>query len=454
MALSGLEIYKKLPKTNCGDCGVPTCLAFAMKLASGQEELGKCPHVSEEAKAELAESSAPPIRKVTIGSGEHAISIGEETVAFRHEKKFENPTGIAIQVSDDMADADIDRIVDDLNKIEFERIGLILSADIIAIKGTDAAKFKSLVEKIISKTTKAVILIAEDINVMTAGIEAAKDKKPLVFGANKDNYEAFGKLAKENNLPLGVTGSNLDEVAEIAEKLVDAGNKELVIDTGASDIGTCLKDQVAIRRIALAKKNKGLGFPTICFANRMSDSLADQTACASIMIAKYAGIAVLGDIDIPSIYTLTVQRMNVFTDPQRPMTVDQGIYEIGTPDENSPVLVTTNFSLTYFIVSSEIESSRVPTWLAVHDSEGLSVLTAWAAGKFVPENIAPFIQKSGIKDKVKHNKIVIPGYVAQISGELEDELGDWKVTVGPREAGDLPQFLKTWSPEKQTADVK
>lgn len=455
MALSGLEIYKKLPKTNCGDCGVPTCLAFAMKLASGQAELDKCPHVSEEAKAELAQSSAPSIRKVTIGTGEHAVSIGEETVAFRHEKKFENPTGIAVMVTDDMSESDVDRIIDELNKIEFERIGMILSADLVVIKGGDAGKFKALVEKVVSKTNKAPVLVADDVSVMTAAVEAIKDKRPLVFGANKDNYEAFGKLALENNLPIGVTGSNIEEVAEVAEKLVTEGHKELVIDTGASDIATALKDQVSIRRISLAKKHKGLGFPTICFTNRMSEKLDEQATFASVLIPKYAGIVVLSDIDIPTIYTLTVERMNIFTDPQRPMTVEQGIYEIGTPDENSPVLVTTNFSLTYFIVSSEVESSRVGVWLAVHDSEGLSVLTAWAAGKFVPENIAPFIKKSGIKEKIKHNKIIIPGYVAQISGELEDELSEWKVIVGPREAGDVPQFLKTWSPaeaEKQTVD--
>lgn len=455
MALSGLDIYKKLPKTNCGDCGVPTCLAFAMKLAGNQAEIDACPHVTEEAKAELSESSAPPIRSVSIGAGEHAIKIGEETVMYRHEKRFENPTGIALLISDDMSDEQVDSQISDLNQIEFERIGLVFSTDLVVLKSTaDSAKFSALVEKVSKATEKALVLDSADPATMEAALKIVASKKPLIYAATKDNWEAMAKLANDNNCPLAVKGANIDEAADVAGKLVDAGHKELVIDSGSRDLNAILADQVNSRRLALKKKFKPLGFPTIVFASEAaSENPMFENIVAATFIAKYAGIVVLSKIEAATLYPLLVERMNIFTDPQRPMTVEQGIYEINNPTADSPVLVTTNFSLTYFIVSSEIESSRVPTWLCIHDSEGLSVLTAWAAGKFVPENIAGFLKKSGIAEKVNHRKLSIPGYVAQISGELEDEMGDWKIEVGPREAADLPAYLKIWSPEKQETKV-
>ncbi|RJQ32561.1 MAG: acetyl-CoA decarbonylase/synthase complex subunit gamma [Actinobacteria bacterium] len=455
MALSGLDIYKKLPKTNCGDCGVPTCLAFAMKLAQGQAELDTCPHVSEEAKSELMESSAPPIRSASIGLGEHAVKIGEETVMYRHEKRFENQTALALLLSDDMDDDEINKKLENITKIEFERIGLMLSADLVAIRATsDAAKFSALVEKVSKATEKGIILVSEDPAIMQAGLKVVADKKPLIYAATIDNWEKMAELAKANNCPLAIKGANLDEAADVSAKLTDAGYKELVIDSGARDIKGILADQVNSRRLALKKTFRPLGYPTIVFANEVSDDVAMQNMVASTLIAKYAGIVVLSELDAATLYPLMVERMNIFTDPQRPMTVEEGIYEVNNPTAESPVLVTTNFSLTYFILSSEVEGSRVPTWICIHDSEGLSVLTAWAAGKFVPENIAPFLKKSGIADKVNHKKLVIPGYVAQISGELEDEMGDWSVVVGPREAGDVPQFLKTWSPAGEKEESK
>ncbi len=451
MALSGLEIYKKLPKTNCGECGVPTCLAFAMKLAANQVELAKCPHVSEEAKSELAESSAPPIRGINIGAADNAFKIGEENVLFRHEKRFENPTGIAVLLNDD--DANFNAKLDSALGFNIDRIGLVLAADAIAVKASDPAKFAAAVEKVASKTQKAVILVSEDPAAIEAAIDKVADRKPLIASATASNWEKMAQIAKDKGASLVVKGTNLDEAAELTEKISAAGVADLVIDSGARTLSGALADQVNTRRLALKKKFKALGYPTIIMANEMADNVVTETSYAATFIAKYGSLVVVSSAAAESLYPLAVERMNIFTDPQRPMMVDEGIYEINDPGPDSPVLVTTNFSLTYFIVSSEIEASRVGVYLAIHNSEGLSVLTAWAAGKFVSENIAPFIQKSGIFDKVNHNKLLIPGYVAQMSGELESELDGINVQVGPREAGDLPQFLKAWNPAKDNVVV-
>ena len=450
MALTGIEIFKKLPKTNCGECGVPTCLAFAMKLAAGQAELSACPYVSEEAKAALEEASAPPIRPVVIGTGDKALKIGGETVMFRHEKRFVNPTGIAVLVTDKMNEAEVDKRLKKLNELKFERVGLILQADLVAVKGEsgDPAQFETLVKKVQEKLDgKGMVLMSEDPKVLSAGAKACADRKPLLYAATKANADAMAGLAKEISAPLAVKGNSLDELAELTTKLTAAGLKDLVLDSGARTPKKLLEDQIIMRRAALMKKFRPLGFPTITFPCAMTTDPMKETLLASMLVAKYGGIVVLSDLEGHSLFPLLLERMNIYTDPQRPMATTEGIYEIGGPGENSPVLITSNFSLTYFIVSGEIEGSRIPSWLLVKDTEGLSVMTAWAAGKFGADVIAPFVKKCGIADKVKHRKLIIPGYAAVISGELEEELPDWQVLIGPREAGHIPAYLRMWKPE-------
>ncbi len=450
MALTGIEIFKKLPKTNCAECGVPTCLAFAMKLAAGQAELSACPYVSEEAKAALEEASAPPIRPVVIGTGDKALKIGGETVMFRHEKRFVNPTGIAVLVTDKMNEAEVDKRLKKLNELKFERVGLILQADLVAVKGEsgDPAQFETLVKKVKEKLDgKGMVLMSEDPKVLSAGAKACADRKPLLYAATKANADAMAGLAKEISAPLAVKGNSLDELAELTTKLTAAGLKDLVLDSGARTPKKLLEDQIIMRRAALMKKFRPLGFPTITFPCEMTTDPMKETLLASMLVAKYGGIVVLSDLEGHSLFPLLLERMNIYTDPQRPMATTQGIYEIGGPNENSPVLITSNFSLTYFIVSGEIEGSRTPSWLLVKDTEGLSVMTAWAAGKFGADVIGPFVKKCGIADKVKHRKLIIPGYAAVISGELEEELPDWQVMIGPRDAGHIPAFLKMWKAE-------
>jgi len=446
MPLTGIQIFKLLPKTNCGDCGVPTCLAFAMNLAAGKAELVACPHVSEEAKAQLQEASAPPIRPVTIGTGERAVKVGGETVMFRHEKRFENPPGLAVLIKDTMEDSEVDGRLQRFKQFEYERVGLTLRPEMIAIKSEsgDAGKFANLVDKVTKNSDASIILMSDNADILAAGVKACADRKPLIYAASKDNLDSVASLAKDNSCPLAVRASGLEELAELTEELNKAGINDIVVDSGSRGIRQAFEDQVIIRNAALAKKFKPLGFPTIVLPCEMTDDPMKEAVIASVFIAKYGGIIVLSDFQGESLFPLLVERLNIYTDPQRPLATTQGIYEIGNPDENSPVLVTTNFSLTYFIVSGEIESSKVPSYLLVMDTEGLSVMTAWAAGKFVADLIGPFVKKSGIEDKVKHRKLVIPGYAAAESGGLEEELPGWEIMIGPRDGSLIPAYLKAW----------
>jgi len=444
MGLTGIQIFKLLPKTNCGECGVPTCLAFAMNLAAAKAELDSCPYVSDEAKEKLSEASAPPIRQVAIGAGVRAFKIGGETVMFRHEKTFFNPAGIAALVKSDMDGGALDRKLKAWNAFQYERVGLNLRPELVALKDVNGkgAAFAAAAKKIAEESEFNLVLMTDNVDVMKAAVEGCAFKKPLLYAATAQNAEAMGKLAKEKGLPLAVKADSVQNLVALTDKLTAMGLKDLVLDSGARDPKQVLQDQVAMRRAPLKAGNRSLGFPTIAFPCEMANNLDMETVLAAMLIAKYAGIVVLSDFKGESLFPLLLERLNIFTDPQRPMTVTQGIYEIGAPNENSPVCITTNFSLTYFIVSGEIEGSRVPTWLLIMDTEGLSVMTAWAAGKFSGDAVASFVKKSGIADKVAHKKIIIPGYAASISGDMEEELPGWEVIIGPRDASLIPKFLK------------
>jgi acetyl-CoA decarbonylase/synthase complex subunit gamma len=445
MALTGIQIFKLLPKTNCKECGVPTCLAFAMNLASGKAELDQCPYVSDEAREKLAEASAPPIRPVKIGKGVRAFTVGGETVLCRHEKTFYNPTAFGALVSSDMADADLDAKLKAWNALQFERVGLNLRPQLIALKDAngDADAFAKKAKTIAENSEFNLVLMTENIDVMKAGVEAAGFKRPLLYGATADNADDFGALAKENDLPLAVKADSAEALIPVTEKLIGMGLKDLVIDPGSREIKKSFEDMVAIRRAALKNGNRSLGFPTIVFPCEMASNVDMETLIAAMYVSKYGAIVIMSDFSGENLFPLLLERLNIFTDPQRPMTVTEGIYPIGDPDENAPVMVTTNFALTYFIVSGEIEGSRVPSYLLIKDSEGLSVMTAWAAGKFAGDDVGIFVKKSGIADKVKTRELIIPGYAAAIAGDVEEELPDWTITVGPREAAHIPGFLKS-----------
>ncbi len=444
MGLTGIQIFKMLPQTNCKECGAATCLAFAMNLAAGKAELDQCPYISDEAREKLAEASAPPIRPVKLGKGVRARTVGGETVEYRHEKTFYNPTVLAATVASDIGEDELKNKLKVWNAFQYERVGLNLRPEMVALKDVNGDKdaFASRAKLIAEESEFNLILMTEDKDVMAAGIEACGFKRPLLYAATEANVEEFGNLAKENNLPLAVKAQSIDALIPLTEKLMGMGLKDLVIDSGAREVKKAFEDQVALRRAALRQKNRAVGFPTIVFPCEMASNLDMEALIGTMFIAKYGSIVVFSDFTTELLFPLLLARLNIYTDPQRPMTVTEGIYEIGKPDENSPVLVTSNFALTYFIVSGEVESSKVPSWLLIKDTEGLSVLTAWAAGKFSGDDVGIFVKKSGIADKVKHKELIIPGYAAAIVGELEEELPDWKIIVGPREAAHLPAFLK------------
>lgn len=444
MALTGIQIFKLLPKTNCKECGVPTCLAFAMNLASGKAELDNCPYVSDEAREQLAEASAPPIRPVRIGKGVRAATAGGETVQYRHEKTFYNPTLLAATIQSDIAESDLETKLKAWNAFQFERVGLNLRPELVALKDVNGDKdaFANAAKKIAESSEFNLVLMTEDPAVMKAALDVCGFKRPLMYAATDNNVDEMGALAKEKNCPVAVRTDSVEGLVPLTEKLTEMGIRDIVLDPGSREIKRAHQDQVAIRRAALKDLNRSVGFPTIIFPSEMASNLDMETLIAATFIAKYGGIAVLSDFAGESLFPLLLERLNIFTDPQRPMTVTEGIYEINNPNENSPIMVTTNFALTYFIVSGEIEGSRVPSWLLIKDSEGLSVMTAWAAGKFAGDEVGMFVKKSGIADKVKHQELVIPGYAASIAGDVEEELPGWKITVGPREAAHIPGFLK------------
>ncbi|MFU8855712.1 MAG: acetyl-CoA decarbonylase/synthase complex subunit gamma [Deferrisomatales bacterium] len=448
MGLTGIQIYKLLPQTNCKDCGEPTCLAFAMKLAAGKAELSKCPYVSEEAQAKLSEASAPPIRVVELGQGADAHKVGGETVKYRHEKTFVNPTGLAVALTNSTDPAVVDAEVKLLNGIGFERVGLTLKPNFAFLwdEKKDQGSFVELAKKVAGATEKGLILSSESVDTLKAAAEAIKGKKFALHAATAETVDSFVQMAKEFGCAVVAKGDTLDDLAAVGEKFVAAGLKEVLLDTGWKGLRETVTANIAIRRAALDKKFRALGFPTIAFPCAMTDHKELQAAYATVLMDKYAGVVVLGSLDPAVSLPLLVNRLNIYTDPQRPMTMDQGIYEINNPGPTSPVIITTNFALTYFVVSAEVEASRVPTWLLIMDTEGMSVLTAWSAGKFVADAMAPFVKKTGITEKVGHKKIIIPGYVAQLSGEFQEELGEgWDVIIGPREAADLPKFLKDYA---------
>jgi acetyl-CoA decarbonylase/synthase complex subunit gamma len=381
---------------------------------------------------------------VALGKGVRATTTGGETVQYRHEKTFFNPTLLAAAVGSDIAEAELATRLKTWNAFQYERVGLNLRPELVAVRDVNgnAEAFARTAKTIATTSEFNLILMTEKPAVMKAAVEAAGFKRPLLYAATAGNLAEMGALAKESGLPLAVKAASVADLVPLTTKLTEMGLKDLVLDPGSREPKQLHQDMIAIRRAALKDGNRALGFPTIVFPCEMAGSLEVETLVAGTFVAKYGGIAVMSDFAGESLFPLLLERLNIFTDPQRPMTVTQGIYEINNPNENSPVLVTTNFALTYFIVSGEVEASRVPTYLLIKDSEGLSVMTAWAAGKFAGDDVGMFVKKSGIADKVKNKEVIIPGYAAAIAGDMEEELPGWKVTVGPREAAHLPAFLK------------
>jgi acetyl-CoA decarbonylase/synthase complex subunit gamma len=446
MALTGIEIYKLLPKTNCKKCGFPTCLAFAMKVAAKAVDISLCPDLSEEAKQALEAAARPPIRLVTIGAGERKIEVGNEVVMFRHEKTFYHPPGLMVRVNDTAAPEEIAKLVEEVASYSVERVGMQFELDGFAIdnESGDAAAFANCAELVKSKTDLPLVLMSNDPACMSAALEKAAEGKPLIYAANKDNGDKMIELAQKYSCPLAVYASDgLSDLAELTEKVSQAGVEDIVIDPGASDFLPSLTALTQIRRLAIKKSFQPLGYPTITFPGKSAASAEEEALLAGQQIAKYAGIIVLDHFSPAIALPLITLRLNIYTDPQKPIQMTPGVYQVGEPIDTSPLCVTTNFSLTYFSIAGELESCARPgAWLLVCDTEGLSVLTAWSAGKFDAERIAKSVKEFDVAKNISHRSLILPGGVAVLRGELEEELPEWKIMVGPREAMAISGYLK------------
>ncbi len=440
MGLSGLEIYKLLPKKNCKECGPPTCLAFAMQLASGKASLDACPYVSDEAREALDAASAPPIKLIKVGQGPNVLEVGNETELFRHEKTFYHPTGVAIKVADDLSEEELGGRLEAIKDLSFERVGQRYGVDLVAIEGRsqDPDRFAAAAKAAADRSLN-LLLMSKDPAMMAAALAVVGQRKPLICGADGSNYEEMAKLAKEHGCPLVVQGDDLDGIAELVKQVEGLGCKDLVIDGTAANTSKTVANLVQFRKLALKRRFRPFGYPALAFATA-EDPMAQVLQGVSF-IAKYAAILVVDAYRKEEVLPLLTWRANIYSDPQKPIQVESKVHAVGDVNADSPVYLTTNFSLTYYSVESEVEASKIPGYILPVNTDGTSVLTAWAAGKYEPEDIAKFIKACGIEEKVNHRNIIIPGQVAVISGRLQEASG-WNVLVGPREAAGIPAFVK------------
>jgi acetyl-CoA decarbonylase/synthase complex subunit gamma len=439
MALTGLQIHKLLPKTNCKECGANTCLAFAMKLAQKKADLSACPYASDEAKQVLGAASEPPIRGLALGP-EQCLRLGEETVLYRHEKTFVNPTALGVNVNDTDEPADVDRKLQGVRDYELVRLGDTLALDMVAVTnlGGDPEAFLDLCWRAYEVTGRPVVMRCKDPALLTKAAAKVKDCHGLLHAArNTDELAGLVEAARANGHGLCLKAPSLDELARLSAAARAMDFTELALDLPGASLARRVQNNVVAQRAALRGECKPMGHPHVRFVEDDGPGGAVQ---AVTEIAKYGGACILPDFDPAELASLLTLRLNIFTDPQKPIQVEPDVYPVAEPGADAPVIVTTNFSLTYFLVSAEIENAGLSAWLAVPDCEGMSVLTAWAAGKFSGTSVGEFIKESGVEEKLSRKRVVLPGYVAVIKGELEEALPDWEVLVGPQEAADLEGF--------------
>ncbi|MFA5198230.1 MAG: acetyl-CoA decarbonylase/synthase complex subunit gamma [Candidatus Omnitrophota bacterium] len=440
MALSGLDIYKLLPKTNCRQCGLATCLAFAMQLARKSLPIEKCPFISAESRRILEEQALPPIRPVNIGYGDKQFEIGNETVIFRHEEKFRNPAAIGFIIEDSLNDEAIKKRLEEIEEMRFTRVGQELNLNLISLRqNKDGERFLKALETVTSSTGMPLMLMSGDLSALEKAAQACRQRNPLLYAAKEDNYAAAGAIAKKLNLPLVVMAQDLEKLSRISGELEKEGIKQIVLDTGAKPPAEKIWDLTQIRRQALKKKNRALGFPALAIAE--NEDPFREALEAGDYLAKYAGIILVKNLRKEEALSILTLRQNLYTDPQKPLQVEPKIYSVGKTDASSPVLITTNFSLSYYTVLGEVEGSKIPAHILSVDTQGMSVLTAWAAEKFNAETISRALNENRLKELSDGKNIIIPGYVAMISGELQERSG-FKITVGPKEASGIPAFLK------------
>jgi acetyl-CoA decarbonylase/synthase complex subunit gamma len=446
MAMTGMEIYKNLPKSNCKECGFPTCLAFAMQVAAKQKALSDCPQLSEEAQAAFSEAAAPPMKLVHLGpAGDAGVEIGQETVMFRHEERFYHSPVLAAKVpaslSDDEARAKMDRI----NQAVFTRVGeeIAIGMAAVEVEGLTADAAKARAGAMAEGSRVPLMLIGSDPAVIAAAVGPLAANKPLIYRAAGDNAEAMIKVAADNKCPLAVTAPDIEQLADIAKAAKDAGVADLVLSFDGHTAAKTVREITAARRAALKKGFRTLGFPSM--VDVACDDVTTETVLATTFIAKYASILIINGTDGGELIPLLTAIQNIYTDPQVPNTVEAKLYEVGAVTEDSPVMFTTNFALTYFSVEGEVERSKVPCYISVVDTEGLGVLNAYAGDKISVEKVIKTLEGQAVAGKVKHRKLIIPGLLPSFRAEIEDS-SEWKqVLIGPESATGIPRFLaESW----------
>ena len=447
MALKGLDIFKLSPKKNCKECGCPTCMAFSMKVAQGAVDIAACPYFAPEALAKLSAATEPPMKTIKVGAGDAELSLGGETVLFRHEKTFVSRTRYAMSLCTCMDDETVAQKLEDIKKVDYERIGERMFVEMVYVNYSADGKqdYVELVKKA-AETGRILILDCKDAEIAKAALEVCKDGKPILNGADASNYEAMNAVATAAGVVLGVSGADLSEIHDTVEKLEGLGNKNLVIDVTGSDVKETFKNAVQIRKAAIKDGDRTFGYPSIVNLHKIAaGDLHKQAALLSLFTMKYGSVIVAEHIGYAEALPLYGLRQNLFTDPQKPMKVEPGVYPLNGADENSVCLTTVDFALTYFLVSGELERSGVPVNLIINDAGGLSVLTSWAAGKFSSSSIAKFFQEQDIEGKIKSRKLIIPGKVAVLKGELEAKMPGWEIIIAPNEAVQLVKFMKDFA---------
>ena len=440
MAVKGLDIFKLSPKKNCKECGSPTCMAFCMKVAQGAVPITKCPYMSEEAIALLSEATAPPMQTITVG----AHKLGGETVMMRHEKTLVNRNLFAATLCTCMDDATVEARLEGIKKVDYERIGEREMVECVFVHDAgDCAKFVELCKKAAALPDRTVIIDTKDVETAKAAVEAIKDSKPILNGANKDNFNDMNEIAKAAGLVLGVSGTDLSELHDTVAALEKAGNKNLILDVTAPTIKETFANAVLVRRTAIKDGDRTFGYPSIVNLGVLCNHDEHlETALAAMFVVKYGSIIVMDKVGYAEALPLYGLRQNIFTDPQKPMKVAPGIYPINGAGPDDPCALTVDFALTYFLVSGELERSKVPVNLLITDASGMSVLTAWAAGKFSSTSVKKFFDEFDIASKINNRTLIIPGKVAVMKGEIQDKLPEWNVVVGTREAVELVKFLR------------
>ena len=440
-ALTGMQIYKNLPRTNCKDCGFPTCMAFAMQVAAKQKAITACPHVSEEAKSALSDASSPPMKLVTVGTAEKKFVFGQETVMFRHEERFHHPTGIAVRIGSSLTDAQALEKVLAIHNVSFERAGERLNAALCAVEVDGCTDPAGRAKAIAAKSCLPLILVGVNPEKLKAAVEAIAVERPLICKSTATTIDALADLAAKTKCPLAIGAPTLEELADLTVKAKAKGVEEIVLVLAGATPADTLRQMTLARRAAIRKNFRALGYPTLVEVNAATQE--DECALATTFAVKYGGIVIVNNADAWELLPVLTAIQNVYTNPQVPNAVEARLYSIGSVNENSPVLFTTNFSLTYFSVAGEVERSKIPTYICVVATEGLGVLNAYAGDKISAEKVVKTLIEQKVAEKVKHRKLIIPGLLPIFKGEIED-ISEWKeCIIGPKSAGKIPAFLNS-----------